>query len=222
MNLKRAVIIMAKVPRAGNVKTRLQPHLTPAQSADFAACLLADAIDKVKSLSAQLIIAFAPAEERAYFDRFSLPEVVFTGQQGSDLGEKMLNAFDFAFRHNADSVAMIGTDSPTFPAEFIERAFSDLEQSEAVLGKTADGGFYLVGLKKLNKAIFENVEWSSEKTFRQTQENMLSLNLELKEIPEWYDVDEAADLERLQKEFARNAVSRSIAPRTYEWTRANL
>lgn len=220
--MKRAVIIMAKIPRAGNVKTRLQPRLTPAQSADFAACLLADAIKKVKSPQTRLVIAFAPAAEREYFNGFSLPEAIFTEQKGSDLGEKMFNAFDFAFRRGANSAVIIGTDSPTFPADFIERAFADLEKSDAVLGKTADGGFYLLGLKKSNKAIFKSVEWSSEKTFRQTMENILRLNLELKEIPEWYDVDEPPDLERLQREFARNAVSRSIAPRTFEWMRANL
>lgn len=220
--MKRAVIIMAKVPRAGNVKTRLQPFLSAQQSADLAACFLEDAIGKVKSMCNQIIIAFAPAAERAYFDRFALSETIFHQQTGSDLGARMSNAFEFAFSQNADSVLMIGTDSPTFPAEFIERAFADLETADAVLGKTADGGFYLIGLTRLKKEIFENVEWSSAQTLRQTEDNIKRGGLSLKKLPEWFDVDEAADLERLRRDFARNENLSLTAPRTFDWLRANL
>lgn len=220
--MKRTIIIMAKVPRAGNVKTRLQPYLTPEQSADFAACLLYDTIEKVKSLQNQLIIAYSPHDEREFFDKFSLGETLFTEQKGSDLGEKMFNAFEFAFSRNIDSAVMIGTDSPTFPGEFIAHAFNDLETFDAELGKTADGGFYLIGLNNLKTEIFENVEWSSEKTFRQTKENILNLDLKLKQMPEWFDVDEPADLEKLREDFAQNEISRLTAPNTFEWMRANL
>lgn len=220
--MKRAVIIMAKVPIAGNVKTRLQPYLTPERSADFAACLLSDTIAKVESLRNQLIIAYSPGNEREYFDRFALSKTFFVEQKGSDLGEKMFNAFEFAFSRNIDSAVMIGTDSPTFPCKFIEDAFEDLEKFDAILGKTSDGGFYLIGLNRLKTEIFENVEWSSPKTFRQTKENVLGCGLKLKEMPEWFDVDEPSDLEKLRQDFAQNAVSRLAAPKTFEWIRANL
>ena len=164
--MKRAIIIMAKVPRAGNVKTRLQPFFTPAQSAEFAACLLRDTIEKVKALPHKLIMAFSPESERSFFDEFSLTETLFHAQSGKDLGEKIFNAFEFAFRQNVDSAVMIGTDSPTFPPEYIEQSFKYLGNSaDAVLGKTTDGGFYLIGLRHLKREIFVNVEWSSEKTF---------------------------------------------------------
>ncbi|HXG85552.1 MAG TPA: TIGR04282 family arsenosugar biosynthesis glycosyltransferase [Pyrinomonadaceae bacterium] len=220
--MKRAVIIMAKVPRAGNVKTRLQPFLTPEQSADFAECLMRDTIEKVKNLQNQLIIAYSPLKERKFFDKFSLVETLFVEQKGINLGEKMFNAFEFAFGRNADSAVMIGTDSPTFPVEFIERAFAHLEKSDAVLGKTSDGGFYLIGLRRLKMEIFENVEWSSPQTFEQTKENIRRAGLKLKETPEWFDVDEPADLEKLREDFAQNQDLRLIAPQTFEWMRSNL
>jgi len=220
--MNRAIIIMTKVPRAGNVKTRLQPYLTPEQSADLASCLLEDTIEKVKSLQDQLIIAYTPAKELEFFDKFSIPDALFVEQSGRDLGEKMFNAFEFAFRENADSVVMIGTDSPTFSAGFIEKAFDYLKKSDACLGKSADGGFYLIALRALNKEIFEKVEWSSPRTFDQTKENIRRAGFALKETPRWYDVDEPADLEKLRTDFAQNQVSRLIAPRTFEWTRANL
>jgi rSAM/selenodomain-associated transferase 1 len=218
--MKTAIIIMAKVPRAGNVKTRLQPRLTPEQSADFAACLLFDTIEKVKSLGNELIIAYTPPNELEYFNRFSLAkETLFSEQKGIDLGEKIFNAFEFAFRWEADSAVMIGTDSPTFPIEFIENALTDLKTYDAVLGKTSDGGFYLIGLSRLKTEIFENVEWSSTKTFRQTKENILRAGFRLKEIPGWYDVDEPPDLEKLRRDFEQNEISRLIAPKTFEWLR---
>ncbi len=213
---------MAKVPRAGNVKTRLRSLLDSEQAAEFAECLLDDTIEKVKSLNNQLIIAFSPENERRFFDKFSLPETFFIEQKGSDLGEKMFNAFEFAFRRDLDAVVMIGTDSPTFPPEFIEQAFEFLETADAVLGKTADGGFYQIGLRRLQKEIFSGVEWSSEKAFEQTKKNILRTGFKLEETSDWYDVDLPQDLEKLSKDFEQNEVSRRIAPKTFQWLKANL
>lgn len=209
--MKRAIIIMAKVPEAGKVKTRLQPFLTPEQSAELADCLLQDTINKAKALENKLIIAYSPPERRDYFDSFHNLNLV--AQNGNDLGDRMFNAFEFAFRENSDSVVMIGTDSPTFPPEFIEKAFDYLAKNDAVLGKTEDGGFYLIGLRKLDKRIFENVEWSSEKTFEQTKNNLEKTGFSLAELPVWYDVDEPKDLERLRED----ELLQQFAPKTFEW-----
>lgn len=214
--MNRAIIIMAKVPRAGKVKTRLVPFLTFEQAAELSSCFLADTIEKVKKLDARLIIAFGGARE--FFDCFSLGDALFIEQKGGDLGEKMFNAFEFAFRQKSDSVVMIGTDSPTVPPKFIERAFDFLEKSDAVLGKTADGGFYLIGLRHLKREIFENVEWSSANAFRQTKENILRLGWKLNETPDWYDVDEPADLEKL----AQDRLLKQNAPQTFEWIEKKL
>lgn len=213
---------MAKVPRAGNVKTRLRSLLNSEQAAEFAECLLDDTIEKAKSLNNQLVIAFSPESERVFFAEFSPPETFFIEQKGSDLGEKMFNAFEFAFRQNLDAVVMIGTDSPTFPPEFIEQAFKFLENSDAVLGKTSDGGFYLIGLRRLQKEIFTGIEWSSEKTFEQTKKNILRTGFKLEETSDWYDVDLPQDLEKLSKDFEQNEFSRRIAPKTFQWLKANL
>jgi len=215
--MKRAIIIMAKVPRAGNVKTRLQPFLSAEQCILLSEAFLEDAINKAKRIGEKLIIAFSPADERGYFDKFGDENLILTEQKGADLGERMFNAFQFALSQNSDSAVMIGTDSPTFPADYIEQAFEFLElETDAILGKTADGGFYLIGLRKLNREIFENVAWSSGKTFEQTYRNIMNLNLHLREVPSWFDVDEKNDLLKLKEQFtfSRNAVRR--APKTFE------
>lgn len=217
--MKRVIIIMAKVPRAGNVKTRLRSVLAPAERETLAEAFLADAIEKTRNLCDRLIIAFAPADEKGYFARFDCENLTLARQTGADLGEKMYNAFEFAFRADAEaSVVMIGTDSPTFPAEFINRAFENLESNAgAVLGASEDGGFYLVGLRQSDKRIFENVEWSSPRACSQTARNIERLNINLKTIPAWYDVDARADLRRLRDEILSDETAQKRAPQTFEW-----
>jgi rSAM/selenodomain-associated transferase 1 len=217
--MKKAIIIMAKVPEAGKVKTRLQPFLSAEQCAAFAKCLLRDAIEKAASLQNQLIIAYSPIERRAFFDEFSQHKIILVPQTGVDLGEKMFNAFNFAFEQKIDSAVMIGTDSPTFPRKFIEKAFEFLEKTDAVLGESEDGGYYLIGLKKLKKEIFEGVTWSSPETFEQTARNLENCGLKLSLLPKWFDVDLPGDLERLTKELLINP---NPAPFTAKWLNENI
>ena len=220
--MKRSIIIMAKVPRAGNVKTRLQPFLAPDECATVGEAFLSDAIKKTRGACDSLIVAFAPASEKNYFARFDDANLTVLEQRGADLGEKMRNAFEFAFELNADAnVVMIGTDSPTFPAEFIEKAFEFLETgADAALGKADDGGFYLIGLRrKIHARIFENVEWSSPRVFEQTTRNVERLKINLKLVPSWFDVDAPEDLRRLREEITTDKTVQKIAPQTFRWLR---
>ena len=206
---------MAKVPEAGKVKTRLQPYLTERQSAEISVCLLKDAEQKAKIIAGDLIVAFSPLDKKNLLLDILQTNPILIEQKGESLGDRMFHAFDFAFSQKANAVVMIGTDSPTFPADFLRRAFFLLEaKAEVVLGKTEDGGFYLIGLRQNDKRIFENVEWSSAKTFEQTRENILNVNLSLSELPAWYDVDTPEDLKKLKIKLMENP---QIAPKTYEF-----
>ncbi len=211
-------IIMAKVPIAGTVKTRLEPFLTPEQCAELAECFLLDTVSKAESLQNQIIIAYTPIEKRDVLLKLLPTQKTLIEQKGANLGDRMFHALNFAFSQNADAVVMIGTDSPTFPPEFIQQAFKNLKKTDAVLGKTEDGGFYLIGLRTVRKEIFENVEWSSPKTFRQTVRNIKNLGLKLSLLPTWFDVDLPADLERLRKDLAETSI---IAPQTFDWLEKN-
>lgn len=212
--MKCTIIIMAKVPLAGTVKTRLMPILSAKKCAEIAECFLQDTINKANSLEYQTIIAYSPPENRNYFDKFQNLNLMV--QTGKNLGEKMFNAFQFVKNSGVDSIVMIGTDSPTFPNTFLHQGFEILEQKDAVLGKTEDGGYYLIGLKKIDKRIFENVEWSSENTFEQTKKNLEKLGFSCGETPIWYDVDEPNDLEKLlQDEYLQQ-----FAPMTFEWLKS--
>jgi hypothetical protein len=216
--MKRSIIIMAKVPSAGKVKTRLEPHFSTEQCAALAEAFLQDAVGKAKKVCENVILAYSPPEEINALKKILPFQNVFIEQTGRDLGEKMFNAFKFAFEQNSESVVMIGTDSPTFPADFIEQAFAFLElETEVVLGGAEDGGFYLIGLRALREEIFENVGWSSPEVFEQVYRNIMNLNLHLRETPSWYDVDEPKDLEKLREEFLHNENARRRAPKTFEF-----
>lgn len=216
---------MAKVPRAGNVKTRLQPFLSPEECRALAEAFLLDAINKAENVCDKLILAFSPPDEKSYFDEFETRgDLILIEQKGADLGKRMANAFEFAVRADSSAaVVMIGTDSPTFPIEFAEKAFSDLEtRAEIVLGKSDDGGFYLIGLKKIFPTLFDRIEWSSPKVFGQITANVEKLKIGgLELISDWYDVDTFADLRRLRDEFSDAEAARKNAPATYQWTLEN-
>lgn len=220
--MKRAIVIMAKAPVIGKVKTRLQPTISPEQSAELAAAFLLDSEHKAKNACDKTILAFAPFEKRTELLKLLKHEHVLIEQKGADLGEKMFHAFEFAFAQGSDAVVMLGTDSPTLPADFIEQAFEFLEtNSDVVLGKTEDGGFYLIGLRILRKEIFESVQWSSAKAFEQVRRNVMNLDLHLREVPSWYDVDTPADLEKLKREFVANQNAQRRAPQTFTWLKEN-
>lgn len=216
--MKSTIIIMAKVPRAGKVKTRLQPFLSPAQCVSLSEAFLEDAINKAQSRTNDLIIAFSPSSERDYFTKFENKKFTLVAQKGENLGGKMFNAFQFAFEHDSDAVVIIGTDSPTFPPEFIDSAFEKLKNTDAVLGETTDGGFYLIGLLTLRKEIFADVEWSSARTFEQITENIINANLKLSFLPIWYDVDFPEDLVKLRNNLIDES---NIAPKTFQWLEEN-
>jgi len=214
---------MVKVPYPGTVKTRLQPFLTPEKCAELAAAFLRDAENKAKTVCNNTILAYSPVEQRnALLVNISQSKNILVEQTGANLGERMFNAFEFAFAQDSDAVVMIGTDSPTFPADFIGQAFNFLKtDSDIVLGKTEDGGFYLIGLRKNHIGLLDNIAWSSASVFEQTTRNVKRLGLRLKQIPKWYDVDTAADLFRLREEILAAENLRFHAPNTFQWLAAH-
>lgn len=221
--MKRAIIIMAKVPVAGAVKTRLQPFLSPDECAELARAFLHDAVAKAKSVCENVILAYSPADRKNVLDETLRRENTLVAQTGATLGDRMTNAFEFAFAQKSDAVVMIGTDSPTVHAEYIEQAFDFLEiNSDIVLGKTADGGFYLIGTQqKIHSELFKNVAWSSAAVFRQMIANAERLKLRWRAVPAWYDVDTPDDFTFLRDEISRDEQARKRAPATFEWLESN-
>lgn len=213
---------MAKVPVAGTVKTRLQPFLAPEECATLTTAFLQDAQDKAKTVCEKTILAYSPVAQRNILESILPPGNIFVEQTGTNLGEKMSNAFEFAFAPGLDAVVMIGTDSPTLPADFIKRAFEFLESdADIVLGKAEDGGFYLIGLRKNRAGLFKNIAWSSSLVFEQTAGNAERLGFCLRELPVWRDVDTPDDFLFLRNEMLADKTARQSAPATFRWFNRN-
>jgi uncharacterized protein len=211
------IIIMAKVPIAGTVKTRLQPFFTPDESAEIATVFLQDSLDKAHSASKNVILAYSPNDGENQLRKLVNPQTSLLQQIGDDLGERIISTFESIFKPDIESVLMIGTDSPTMPISILKAAFESLEKYDSVIGKTLDGGFYLIGFTNLNPdlipAIFDQVEWSTPKAHSQTVANIDSLGLSLHNLPILYDVDTPEDILKLISDQAL----RETAPNTFKY-----
>jgi rSAM/selenodomain-associated transferase 1 len=220
--MQRAIIIMAKVPLAGTVKTRLQAVLSPEKCAALAEAFLRDALEKAQSVCKNVILAYSPASGRTVSEEIAAPGIRLNEQKGDDLGARMKHAFETAFAENSP-VLMIGTDSPTFPANYLTEAFTALENdSEIVLGKSADGGFYLIGSRKPQPKIFDNIEWSTPQVFEQITANIEKAGIgKLHFVSAHYDVDTPEDFAVLLDELRHDENARKTAEETCRWLTAN-
>lgn len=221
-----ALAVMTKAPLAGKVKTRLTPPLTPAEAADLNICFLRDTAAAIASATtkglARGIGVFTPlGAESAYQD--ILPDnFELLPQRGEKFGERLTFASEDLLQVGFASVCLINSDSPTVPSECFNEAIDVLRQSgdTLVLGPSDDGGYYLIGLKKLYRALFENIDWSTEQVLGQTIERANQLDLKVHLLPAWYDVDDRATLGRLCEELfgdKSSAQNSGSAPATREF-----
>jgi rSAM/selenodomain-associated transferase 1 len=206
---------MAKDPRAGQVKTRLCPPLTPETAARLYQCFLSDVLDLVAGISGvDPVVAFAPPEAHQEFSRLTSGRFLLVPQQGADLGARLENTFRVLFQRGYERVAAVSTDSPDLPAEYLQEAFRRLEDTEVVLGPCPDGGYYLIALSKLVPAFFRDMPWSTDRVVPETERRARQMGLTPFHLPKWHDVDTAADLDRLVKDLTGSRRPGTRAPRT--------
>ena len=200
LSQNNALVLFAKAPIAGEVKTRLQPEITPENSARLQEAMIKDSISLMSEINnVEKIIYFLPIEKKYVFEKFTdgLP-FHLNCQNGVDLGEKMANSFHDLFNKGFFRVVVIGTDSPTLPKEYISKAFIDLNKADLVIGPSIDGGYYLIGFKEKVLPVFSPVEWGSNKVLLQTEELIKIHNLKLSLLPVHYDIDTIEDLRYLK------------------------
>ena len=192
-----ALIVFAKAPVAGQVKTRLSPPLTPDEAASLHGSLVLDLLERCQSLKGcDRILAGAPTPEHPFFGamktRFKIP---VWDQVGHDLGGRMTHAFQSALGSPYQAVLIVGTDIPGITVPLISTAFKSLQDHDVVVGPTVDGGYYLIGLRSPIPELFENIPWSTDTVFSLTQEKTTALGLSLKILPMLRDLDTVEDLQ---------------------------
>ena len=202
-----ALAVMTKAPRAGQVKTRLTPPLTPAEAAALNKCFLRDTTALIATTAAagvtRGIAVFTPVDAASSYVGILPAEFELVPQRGEAFGERMIFAMEDLFRLGFESSCLINSDSPTVPQQAFTEATTILAQPNdtVVLGPSEDGGYYLIGLKKLHREIFEDIAWSTEHVLQQTIERARQKNLKVYLLPKWYDVDNRLALQRLCDEF---------------------
>jgi uncharacterized protein len=199
-----AVAIMAKAPRAGEVKTRLCPPLSLVDAAELYRRLLLDKIEQVSSLRmASLAIAYTPAEARAFFEEVA-PGFVLVPQRGADLGDRLANSLGELLGQGHRGALAIDSDTPTLPLAFLQQALDLIVTPEidVVLGPTEDGGYYLIGLRAVHRELFEAMAWSTQQVLSETIRRADAKGLRVACLPPWYDIDSPDDLARLRMALA--------------------
>ncbi len=190
----QALILFARDPVIGQVKTRLEDGLDPDSVLKLYTCFLKDSIRLIRSIEgADRFIGVSPSNLSGFFSGLDRePSITVFDQQGKDLGEKMRHAFESRFAQGYEKVVIIGSDSPTLPKEYIERALAS--SKDLTLGPSTDGGYYLIGMAKPFVDVMRDVDWGSGHVLRQTLDRVRALGVSLKVLPPWYDVDRKEDL----------------------------
>ena len=201
-----ALVIVAKAPVIGQVKTRLCPPLSAAEATELFCCFLVDTVARACTVPAvQVCLAFTPADSEDLF-RTLLPfPVRYLSQRGNSLGERLVNIFADLLQEGFTRVVIMDSDSPTLPTAYLQGAFARLGDArhDAVLGPCSDGGYYLVGARAVHPGLFEHITWSTSLVLTETlaQARLHKLNVAL--LPSWYDVDNGADLRKLAAELGQ-------------------
>lgn len=218
MTTKTALAIMAKQPVIGKTKTRLSPLLNAQEAALLYEAFLLDTIRLVTGLSAtvDLVIAITPPESRAYFESIAPPDARIIPVAGADIGKCLESTLAEIFAAGYEKALAMNSDSPNLPLEYLQQAVLLLDQKDVVLGPSQDGGYYLIGMRRLYRGLFQEIEWSTEKVFRQTLERVIELGLGVGLAPPWYDIDAPQDLLRL------NVHLNVDLPENVQYTRAIL
>jgi rSAM/selenodomain-associated transferase 1 len=204
-----ALAMMIKAPRAGASKTRLVPPLTQEEAAALSVCFLRDTAANIASAceasasAAEGVAVYTPVGAESAFDGLLPVGFSLLAQRGDGFGERLFNAADDLLRVGYDSLCLIDSDSPTLPRAALVAAVAELAKpgDRVVLGAADDGGYYLIGIKRAHRRLFERIEWSTARVAAQTIERADEIDLPVALLPAWYDVDDAPTLARLCQEL---------------------
>ncbi|MCG8427494.1 MAG: TIGR04282 family arsenosugar biosynthesis glycosyltransferase [Chromatiales bacterium] len=192
------LLIFAKAPEVGQVKTRLAPALGYEGAARLYTKLLRGTVEHVvRSKLCAVVCWCAPDSAHPVFNQFSEEYgVELQVQQGEDLGARMA----FAARQGlaeTDAVVLIGADCPALTEGHLQQVLSWLAAgSDAVLGPAEDGGYVLLGLRRFHPSLFDNILWGSDQVLGVTRERLAALNWRWCELETLWDLDRPEDLER--------------------------
>ena len=202
------LIIFLKYPQPGLVKTRLGADIGNEKAAYIYKKFTEFILEEIKSNIYYQVIFYSPENKREEIVSWLGKDFEFYPQQGDDLGERIQHAFDYTFSRGAKRVVIIGTDNPLVSKDILQKAFSELVNSQAVIGPCLDGGYYLLGLSNYSKDIFEGITWSSKKVLEQTISKLKKQGFQYKTLEKQFDVDDIQNLKLLKDKLEKEQLDR--------------
>jgi rSAM/selenodomain-associated transferase 1 len=198
------LVVFAKAPRLGQVKTRLCPPLNAESALELHCALVEQTISKLERISrpdfAHWVFVSEALEEPSLF---KIPDTwTLRIQRGKNLGERLENAFRTAFEDGVKRIVVVGSDSPTVPLECIDEAFEELTRHDVVIGPALDGGYYLLGSSRFVPELFRDISWGGPQVLQETDEALIRTGRSFTHLIPWYDIDTDEDLVRLREEIA--------------------
>lgn len=206
-----ALVLYARAPRLGAVKTRLVPPLDPREALALHVALLEDSLALLRGAARRAAAApYLSVSEGWDPDDASLPRSLARAaarldrlpQRGAHLGERLRSTFEQIAARGHAAALVIGSDSPTLPGERIETAFGRLRSGwDVVIVPAEDGGYCLIGARRPPPGIFEGIDWGTGRVLGQTLDACARAGARAAVLPPWHDVDRPEDLDRLRREL---------------------
>jgi hypothetical protein len=187
--MNEALLIFVRPPELGKVKTRLAAQIGAQKALDVYIRLLQHTKKTVSALSCHQFVFTTGKQHDDFWKSFNLQQ-----QTGKDLGERMQNAFQSLFEKGYGKVLIIGSDCPSLTAAIIQKGFEALDENDMVIGPAEDGGYYLLGMKRMHTRIFHNKQWSTNTVYADTLKDIEVLALRYSTLPMLNDVDELKDV----------------------------
>ena len=192
------LIIFVKNPVLGKVKTRLAAGIGEKKALEVYLHLLEITKNVALKSDCTRNVFYSDEIENDGWDKDSFNKFE---QEGDSLGDRMNNAFEQVFALGAKKAVIIGSDCPELSADIIEKAFEILNEKDVVIGPAKDGGYYLIGMKKLYPVLFEGKKWSTASVLQETINDIIEKDLSYSLLPELSDLDNLDDLKHSQLNF---------------------
>ena len=199
--MKRGLIVFAREPIPGMVKTRLAAAVGGQVAADLYETMLRAVLKTSRRLDDVETVVYWACEEESLPRLDEKYRCSSRRQSMGDLGQRMQAAFQEMFSGGCDVCCIIGSDAPDLPLPYIQEAYRLLatQQADAVFGPSRDGGYYLLGMRKIWPQLFRNIPWSSADVLEQSLTAARESGLTAALLPEWQDIDTVEDLQAFQE-----------------------
>ncbi|MDO4312161.1 MAG: TIGR04283 family arsenosugar biosynthesis glycosyltransferase [Eubacteriales bacterium] len=194
MQRKNAIIIFTRIPAAGKTKTRLMPYLTPEECKKLHLCFLRDIAKQCRKAAADIYVCYTPEGEPGELKDIFGRQAGYFSQKGENLGARMEQGIRQVLEWGYQSCVLIGTDIPEIRGSDLRQAFTILEDKDVVFGPTADGGYYLVGMKKLHSEVFAGQSYGHGSVLTNTMRAFAETGIRTGSIRMLHDLDTREDL----------------------------